>query len=210
MTTAELIKIIENMNWLTATVIIITVLSILFWKKIYMKIGDITGLYTPKGGINFLQNQGKQPTGLPANNALKDYFKNTDPLIQKRAKNLEKEVKALLVGSQSEKEYLLILELAKSNFREEYMFVYSSIYGTQLDALLAAEKGGIILTQFYEQHEERTKKIPSYKPSKKTWRYYLDRHSLVEDKEGKTVLTDNGQLFLQYIRLRGLTLAKDY
>lgn len=90
------------------------------------------------------------------------------------------------------------------------MFVYSSIYGTQLDALLAAEKGGIILTQFYEQHEERTKKIPSYKPSKKTWRYYLDRHSLVEDKEGKTVLTDNGQLFLQYIRLRGLTLAKDY
>lgn len=208
MTFDEILQIFELTVWPLAFVLIIIFFFFIFRKPLGEKIKGLISVGTSKGNLDFSQNQDSPTKGSGNFDPLKDHTENYDPLIKKRAGVLEKDVKALVSRSEVDSETLLIHELAASNFREEYILIYSQIFGTQLDALVAAEKGPIELKPFYSQHVELTKEETSYKPSEQNWRYFLNRHALIEEKEEKVILTENGQLFLKYVRGKGLSLNK--
>ncbi len=197
----------ETLIWAATVVILVLAFFLIFREPLSKKIQDLRGVKTPKGSFDFSQNQETPPAIDPAGGSL---LKGTEEisLIEEKTKALKNDLEALKKRSNFNEVDFLLYELAKNNFREEFIFIYAQIYGTQLEALLAAEKGGTDLAPFFSQHKERTEGIETYKPSEETWKYFLIRHNLIEERKNKVFLTEYGKLFLKHIKGLNLPLTK--
>lgn len=138
------------------------------------------------------------------------------PAVTGLAKRLREDLDRAVPGSAEDRENALLFRLSQTLFRENFERAYGDIFGTQLSALIAMESANEVDIQpLYEHHVRVVQSLHgaaalSSAATKDSWKHYLVSFGFAGGDGNLMRITDQGRLFLTYLRESNRPLLKQY